>query len=104
MKNAVKSAAIVVTIVSAIALGACTQTTTRESTGAYIDSAAITGKVKTAFLQDDDLKVMQIQVLTYNNVVQLSGFVDSGQMVTRAGEVARAVDGVTSVQNDLIVK
>lgn len=104
MKNAVKAAAFAMTIVSATVLGACTQTTTTESTGAYIDSAAITGKVKAAILQDDDLKVMQIQVATFNNVVQLSGFVDSAQMVSRAGQLARNVAGVTDVQNDLIVK
>jgi osmotically-inducible protein OsmY len=36
--------------------------------------------------------------------VQLSGFVDSAQNVRRAGEVARGVQGVKSVKNDLIVK
>ncbi|MDT8444803.1 MAG: BON domain-containing protein, partial [Desulfuromonadales bacterium] len=32
------------------------------------------------------------------------GFVDSAKAVTRAGEVARSVKGVTKVNNDLIVK
>jgi len=83
---------------------ACAETSTNESTGAYVDDSAITGKVKTAILQDPALKVMQIDVTTYKNIVQLSGFVDSAQMVERAGTVAKQVNGVASVQNNLIVK
>lgn len=104
MNRAFKSAFLAIALASTIALGACAQTTSGESTGGYIDSATITSKVKAAFLQDADLKVLQIQVTTYNNVVQLSGFVDTPQMVDRAGVVARDVAGVTSVQNDLLVK
>lgn len=37
-------------------------------------------------------------------MVQLSGFVDSDQRVKMAGEIAGSVEGVKSVQNDLIVK
>ena len=47
---------------------------------------------------------MQIQVETYKNVVQLSGFVDTPAMVGRAGTVASRVEGVASVTNNLIVK
>ena len=75
-----------------------------QSTGEYIDDTAITSKVKTAILGDPTLKSLQISVTTRNGVVQLSGFVDSAQSVTKAGEVARSVKGVSSVQNDLIVK
>lgn len=87
-----------------LALGACAQTGTSESTGAYVDNSAITGKVKTAILQDPSLKVMQIDVTTYKNVVQLSGFVDTPQIKSHAGTVASQVAGVASVQNNLIVK
>lgn len=95
---------VAVALASALALGACAETKTSQSTGAYIDDTVITTKVKTAILEDPALKVMQIQVETNQNVVQLSGFVDSQQMATRAGTVARGVEGVSSVRNDLIVK
>lgn len=104
MNRTIATISVAVVVATALALGACAQSPTRESTGAYVDDAAITGKVKTAILQDPALKVMQIQVTTYKNVVQLSGFVDSPPMIGRAGAVARHVDGVASVQNDLIVK
>jgi osmotically-inducible protein OsmY len=47
---------------------------------------------------------LQINVKTYEGVVQLSGFVDSAQSVVRAGEVAGRVANVTSVKNALTVK
>jgi osmotically-inducible protein OsmY len=104
MNKNLRTKAAVLALASALALGACAQTQTSESTGAYIDDSAITGKVKTAILQDPALKVMQIHVETHKNVVQLSGVVDTPQMVGHAGTVASRVSGVASVQNDLIVK
>jgi osmotically-inducible protein OsmY len=82
----------------------CSSTRTHESTGEYVDDSAITTKVKTAILGDPALKTLQISVTTYKGVVQLSGFVDSKEMVARAGEVAGQVSGVREVKNDLIVK
>jgi osmotically-inducible protein OsmY len=91
-------------LLSSLALGACAETKTSESTGAYIDDSATTAKVKTAIFQDPALKLLQIDVTTRKNVVQLSGFVDTPQTVARAGRVAGEVAGVASVENDLIVK
>ena len=91
-------------LAATLALGACAETRTSESSGAYLDDTMITTKVKAAILEDPALKVMQIQVSTHKNVVQLSGFVDTPQMIARAGTVANRVEGVASVKNDLIVK
>ena len=104
MTKTLRTTSVAFVLAAVLALGACAQTKTSESTGGYVDDSAITGKVKTAFLQDPALKVMQIHVTTYKNVVQLSGFVDTPQMIGDASTVARQVAGVTSVQNDLIVK
>lgn len=82
----------------------CTSTQTQQSTGQYVDDSVITTKVKTAIFNEPTLKTLQINVKTYKAVVQLSGFVDSSQNLSKAGEVAKAVDGVVSVENDLIVK
>jgi len=104
MNKTIRIAAAALVVASAVALGACAQTRTSESTGAYVDDGAITSKVKMAILQDPALKVFEIHVDTQKNVVQLSGFVDTSQMVGRAGMVASQVSGVASVRNDLIVK
>ncbi len=87
----------------AVFLG-CASTPTREGTGEYVDDSAITTKVKAAIFNDPSLKVFQINVETFKGDVQLSGFVDSAQSVKKAGEVARGVNGVKSVKNNLIVK
>ena len=86
------------------ALMGCAATQKHESTGQYVDDSVITSKVKTAIFNESTLKTLQINVKTYNGVVQLSGFVDSAQSVKKAGEVARVVKDVVSVENDLIVK
>jgi osmotically-inducible protein OsmY len=104
MNKSLKSAAAAFALVLTLALGACAGTQTTESTGEYIDNTVITTKVKAAILQDPVLKVMQISVKTYKDVVQLSGFVDTAEMKARASKVASGVAGVGSVKNDLVVK
>jgi osmotically-inducible protein OsmY len=104
MRNPLKTSLVIIGLALAVSLGACAQTATSQSTGAYVDDATITTKVKAAILEDPSLKVAQINVETYKNVVQLSGFVDSRTMVARAGDVAGKVAGVRSVRNDLTVK
>lgn len=100
---------IAVGIVSLSLLGAglmtgCASTSTQESTGQMVDSTAITGKVKTAFLKDKSIKSLDIKVKTYKNVVQLSGFVDNTYQKRRAEQIARSVEGVESVTNSLVIK
>jgi osmotically-inducible protein OsmY len=85
-------------------LGACASTAIGESTGEYVDDSVITTKVKTLLAQDDFLKSFQIGVETYKGTVQLSGFVNSRDAVTKAAEIARSVKGVRSVKNNLVVK
>jgi osmotically-inducible protein OsmY len=91
----------------AIALAAssagCAVTSGRETPGEYVDDATITTKVKASIINDLGLS-SQIGVETMQNVVQLSGFVDSPQIKARAGEIARSVSGVKDVKNNLIVR
>jgi osmotically-inducible protein OsmY len=75
-----------------------------ESTGEYVDDAVITTKVKAAVLGDSSLKSAEINVETYKGTVQLTGFVRSRADIDKAVAVAKAVKGVTSVKNDMIVK
>lgn len=82
----------------------CAATSKRESTGEYIDDSAITTKVKAAIFNEPSLKSFQINVETYKNVVQLSGFANSSADVSTAGSVARSVKGVTAVRNDILLK
>jgi osmotically-inducible protein OsmY len=83
---------------------ACASTSKQEGTGEYIDDSVITTKVKSQLAADDFLKSFEISVETYKGIVQLSGFVGSQQAVDKAGEIARGVQGVKSVENDLNLK
>jgi osmotically-inducible protein OsmY len=91
-------------LVLVAAFTGCASTPNRESTGQYIDNSVITTKVKTAIFNEPTLKSLQIKVESFKGEVQLSGFVDSPQSATKAGEVARGVEGVVAVKNDLVVK
>jgi len=77
-------------MVLAVMVG-CASTAKREGTGEYVDDSAITAKVKAAILGDPALKVFQVNVETFKGVVQLSGFVDSPAMASKAADVARSV-------------
>lgn len=82
----------------------CTTTPKRETAGQYVDDSVITTKVKAAIFDEMALKTFQINVTTFQGVVQLSGFVDSAENARKAGEIARTVQGVKEVKNDLIAK
>ncbi|UTF50738.1 BON domain-containing protein [Desulfomicrobium sp. ZS1] len=85
-------------------LMSCAGTDTKQSTGQYVDDSAITAKVKAAIFDEDSLKSRQINVETFKGVVQLSGFVDSPRNSSKAEQIARDVDGVKSVINNIVVK
>jgi osmotically-inducible protein OsmY len=93
-----------VVLIMIAAFVACASTPKKEGTGEYIDDSVITAKVKSLLAADDFLKSFQISVESRKGIVQLSGFVDSQKAVDKAGQIARGVEGVKSVRNDLIVK
>jgi len=66
----------IISITFFIIVASCSSSSTNESTGQYFDSATITAKVKTALAKDKNIKSSNINVETYKNIVQLSGFVD----------------------------
>jgi osmotically-inducible protein OsmY len=95
-------AAVVVLLLTAFTAHA--EDPAKRSTGAYLDDKVVTTKVKAALLKDSEVKALQVNVETYQGVVQLSGFVDKPEQIPRATEVAKGVEGVKSVKNDLIVR
>jgi osmotically-inducible protein OsmY len=82
----------------------CASTRTHEGTGQYVDDTVITTKVKSAILGEPGLKVSEINVETFKGVVQLSGFVSTRHDIDSAIRLARNVDGVKSVKNDMQLK
>jgi hyperosmotically inducible periplasmic protein len=72
--------------------------------GNKVDDTTITAKVKAALLGDTNIKSSDIAVVTRKNEVQLSGFVDNQGQMDRAIEVARSVEGVSGVANQMSIK
>ena len=67
----------------------------------YAGDTAITSEVKAKLLADDIVPSRKVKVETTEGVVQLSGTVDSQAQSDRAESIAKAIDGVKSVKNDL---
>lgn len=74
------------------------------SVKAYIGDTAITSKLKAMLLADDIVPSRSVTVETTNGVIQLSGTVKTQAQFDRAENIAKAIDGVKSVKNDLVVK
>lgn len=64
---------------------------------------AITTKVKAALAADDQLSALKIEVDTEQGVVSLTGPAPSAEAADRATTLAKAIEGVTEVQNKLVV-
>jgi hyperosmotically inducible periplasmic protein len=92
--------------VAVLAIGtmtACTSTRTVKSAGEQVDDSAVTGKVKTALARDPATSAYRIDVETFRGEVQLNGFVESADMKSEATRVAKSVEGVKKVSNNLRV-
>lgn len=72
--------------------------------GNKIDDSVVTAKVKSALLGDATIKSLDIAVVTSKGDVQLSGFVDNDTQIARAASVAKGVEGVQKVTNQMSVK
>ncbi|WP_046156820.1 BON domain-containing protein [Chromobacterium vaccinii] len=77
--------------------------TSTDTPGQYLDDAAITVKVKTAFAEDKWVKGLAINVRTDHGVVDLNGTVNSKNESDRATELATQVKSVRAVHNNLTI-
>jgi osmotically-inducible protein OsmY len=93
-------------LVALLLLGSFTsgcQSLTGRSTGRYVDDQTITAKVKSSLTEDKTSNLTRIGVKTVDGVVYLQGVVDSEQDRATAEDLARRVQNVVSVVNQLQV-
>ncbi|HJR21320.1 MAG TPA: BON domain-containing protein [Dongiaceae bacterium] len=91
-------------VLSAGAAG-CSVFQDQETPGEYVDSATISTQVKSKLASEGSATLAsQVKVETSRDMVQLSGFVPSEADRTMAEQIAWSVDGVRSVENDIIVQ
>ncbi len=72
--------------------------------GNKLDDSVITTRVKAALLGDESVKSSDISVVTQKEEVQLSGFVNNQVQMDRAIQIAREVEGVRKVTNEMVIK
>ncbi|MGC0803996.1 molecular chaperone OsmY [Pantoea agglomerans] len=70
----------------------------------YAGDTATTSEIKAKLLADDIVPSRNVKVETTDGVVQLSGQVANQAQSDRAESIAKAIEGVKSVKNDLTVK
>jgi hyperosmotically inducible periplasmic protein len=101
IRAAITAAAIALTLVT---LTGCAVTRGQQTAGAYIDDTVITASVKTGMLDDARVAGTSITVETLNGTVMLSGFAKSEAEKAAAESIARKVDGVRAVKNEITVR
>jgi len=84
--------------------GCSTGSRYKQSTGEYIDDHGLSSHVKKALKADPQFKYDDVNVVTFKGVVQLSGFVSTKDQKSRAGDLAKTVEGVNEIQNNITVK
>jgi osmotically-inducible protein OsmY len=103
----------IISLVLAVSLGipavmavftGCASDTYNRSTGEYIDDQALTARVNNALDDNPQYKFAGIEVKSFRGMVQLSGFVNTEELKTKAGEITKKVQGVREVENNITVK
>jgi hyperosmotically inducible protein len=74
------------------------------STGEYIDDKGLNARVKNALNDNPEYKFAGVNVVAFKGAVQLSGFVDSYSQKYTASHIAKTVQGVREVDNNITVK
>ena len=96
--------AAAITAAALLSTVGCAVTRGQETVGAYIDDATITTQIKGRFIENKVVDAASIQVETLNGTVMLSGFAKSAAEKSTAETIARGVNGVKSVRNELSIR
>lgn len=97
-------AATLVATPALLVTSGCAVTRGQESVGAYIDDATITTQIKSRFVESKAVDAASIHIETLNGTVLLSGFAKSGNERSTAESIARNVNGVKAVRNEIAVR
>jgi hyperosmotically inducible periplasmic protein len=96
--------AALVAAAALIVTSGCAVTRGQETTGAYVDDAAITTSVKAKMVEDKNVDASAIKVETLNGEVMLSGFARNSTERNTAESIATHVKGVKTVKNQIVVR
>ena len=92
---------IVLLFIAQFFLASCASTARYEGSREQFDDIIITTKVHEAILDELSLRPFDINVRTIKSVVELSGLVNSRDDMDKAIAIARKIEGVKLVRNDM---
>ncbi|MCF8161159.1 MAG: BON domain-containing protein [Polaromonas sp.] len=76
----------------------------QETVGAYVDDTGITTLIKSRMVESKLVSATSISVETLNGTVMLSGFAKSLTEKSAAENIARGVNNVKSVRNEIVIR
>jgi hyperosmotically inducible periplasmic protein len=101
LRTPLASAAVMVAL---LVTSGCAVMRGQETVGAYVDDATITTQIKSRFVENKAVDAASIKVETLNGTVMLSGFAKNATEKSSAESIARGVNGVKSVRNEIAVR
>ena len=101
LRTPLASAAVVAAL---LVTSGCAVMRGQETVGAYVDDTTITTQIKSRFVENKAVDAASIQVETLNGTVLLSGFAKNTSEKSTAESIARGVNGVKSVKNEIAVR
>lgn len=94
---------MIVAAIAFVALAGCASNGINRSTGEFVDDVSMSARIKSAMLADGTTDGLDIEVEAFRGRIQLIGFADSQAEISRAEQIARNTEGVSSVANLLQV-
>lgn len=82
----------------------CAVVRQQETVGAYVDDTTITTQIKSRMAANPVVSALSISVETLKGEVQLSGFAKTAGERAQAESIAREINGVKRVRNDIVVR
>ena len=96
--------AAAMTVIVLLTATGCAVTRGQETVGAYVDDAGITTVIKARMAESKLVAASSISVETLNGTVMLSGFAKNATEKSAAESIARGVNGVKLVKNEIAVR
>ena len=82
----------------------CAVVRQQETVGAFVDDTTITTQIKSRMAANPAVSALAISVETLKGEVQLSGFAKTSNERATAESIAREINGVKRVRNDIVVR
>ena len=102
--NITRKFGAIAAVAAVIAMSGCNVFRGQSTAGQYVDDVAITSKVKAELLESKRVDGLDVNVDSKNGRVTLRGWASSAAEAQTAAAIARDVEGVKSVDNQLEIK